>query len=165
MASPAKFPTTLVPGFNQTISFKDSDDLSVQLTALAEKVAHVYAGYLTPEGHKQRGEDFAFQDYPTSFPKKETVELFEKALAKKIVSSVLAGLEDERRSVAKLTTDYAPEGMLSDVLNQSGIDFRTALQFSRFFPWKSSCAITVNQETREITFKMGGGLLAYITSK
>jgi hypothetical protein len=154
-----KFPVTFTK-YEETIKFSNPDEKQKLIGAIAEKVASIYASFLTKEGTEKRSKELAlYCKAPTEFPPKEMVDKFRINLAADLIKN-LNGDKDEYT----LSTDYAPEKSLAQVFASSGIEgLRRKISedlevqiypASRYFPFKTKTMIKIDSKLSCINIKM-----------
>lgn len=155
MATISDFPKTLSNYFNN-FSYTTQKEMQDIVTTVAKKTSHLYARLLTAEGHGERNKKLMFLDYPSSFPSNEQVNLFETSLANKITEDLLKNSTSAtpKTDYISLTTGYAPEKYLQDILTQCNIDAQAQPELRRYFPWKTRTMIQLNFELQTLSIKM-----------
>lgn len=113
-------------------------------------MSSIYATFLTSSGHQTRSSKLKFHSYPDKFPSQDTVTTFKQNLKNAIVGELNKG--DDIYDEIDLSTDNAPEGILDQVLEDSGISFRN-FSVHKLFPIKTSTSIS-KYSTRRITISM-----------
>lgn len=142
-----KFPVTLTK-YEETIKFSDPEEKEKLIAAIAGKVASIYASFLTKEGTEKRSKELVFNRIPTEFPSKEIVAKFHSNLSDDLIKNL-----NGKKEKYELSTDYAPEGSLEEILKSSGIKV-PQYQSGYYFPWKTMTRITINSEESNLKFTM-----------
>jgi hypothetical protein len=140
--------------FSAKRHFNDEVGKDQIVNLIANKVSSLYADCLKHEWHSKRSEenpDLKFCGFPSEFPSAKEVELFENKLNDRIIEKLNEGDEDYDR--VYLSTDYAPEKLLSDVLQESKISWRN-YDLNKLFPVKTSTTINVWNTAKKIEVRM-----------
>lgn len=137
----SKLPTTFTP-YKESITFA-SEEREQTIKRIAERIASIYAEFLTLNKHKLRDKMLVFNDFPEKFPSYENVMEFREALKQAIISKI-----NKNHREIFLTTLKSPQGLLKKVilklpsLNEYPID--------KFFP--QNAGTTLEHDPFENTF-------------
>jgi hypothetical protein len=142
-----KFPVTFTK-YEETIKFSNPEEKQKLIVCIADKVASIYAAFLTKEGTEKRSKELVFNRIPTEFPSKEIVAKFHANLSDDLIKNL-----NGKKEKYELSTDYAPEGSLEEILKSSGIDV-PKYQSGYYFPWKTVTKIIINSEESNLKIKM-----------
>jgi hypothetical protein len=147
------FPKTLEV-YKVKIPYATRDEMEEIVTTIAQKISHLYARLLTSEGHAERNKKLGFTDYPSSFPSNKEVNFFEAQLTQEIIDGLFSNSSLKRADI-KLTTDYWPEKLLLNILNNCNISSKTYYHdFRKYFPWKTCTKITLDFKSQILKIDM-----------
>lgn len=146
----SRLPKTLVR-HSQKIKFKNKEEAYQLIKGIAERVSDIYASFLTfgcnHDSH------LVFFGIPIQFPQEEKVRLFKDNLKNTIIKKLCDTIEEAETDSIRLSTDYAPEHLLDDVLTISKISFHD-YELHKLFPIKTSTRIWVCTSRKRIEISM-----------
>lgn len=130
--------------FHRNFPFESEEGETQIIETLSQRIAEIYAAFLTLEGHQNREKRLTFCSFPNDFPTVEQVENFKANLKKTIVLKLSQAKETSH--IVYLSTGHAPEYLLSEVLDESlGKSHNYALY--KLFPSKTKTSIFYKGES------------------
>lgn len=113
---PANFPATLINAYKCHIPFtSDKKDVA---SSLAERIASLYADFLTVSYHVNRSPKLNFNSFPNLFPNRDEVVQFHRDLKDTLIQTLTA---DKTPHKIELRTGRCPLDSLADILEKNGI--------------------------------------------
>jgi len=136
------------PKFEKSFPYASKKEEKEQLRKLSKEVAEIWGQFLKAETHTESNIEKLYEsgfhvnqvEKKSPFPETKLIQAFQKTLAKNIRS------EYRKRCHVAMTTDYRPEHILSEALEESGITNEKFPDLYQLFPCKSGIWIRYSRD-------------------
>lgn len=146
-----EFPSVL-NHYHKSYHYKDHHEVFEILKGVSERISTIYADFLTPTANRNQ-KQLGFMGTPNKYPEAECVKKFKNILAENIFNKLYHSIEARKRESVYLSTDYAPQELLGELLTSCGISFNQYDLF-KIFPIKTGTTIGVYPKDNRIDVSM-----------